>query len=543
MKSKKKRMAEIGFWAIPPEGSKDYDRLIKDLKKRETPEIRRQIKKTYKKAESLLEIQQVNGLGFSADSLLREYNLEYNSRVFNGSLHDLPGSFNVAEAFNKFLPPSATFEILEEIDHIFSFDEFIDFVTSGEVDTSAISSLQHIVDGKIYSYNSISDPQEITFSTKNKKTYGFSSISFIKASNEVSIMMVAGQECDLVAKTDEIKESLKNVNMHSHRKHIRPSDDLEVGAMPLSENCSLFRSIILARIDLDTQTFDARYVYEDWGNSYNGHTDDVSAFIDSNGKFLSQEAEEIVKKMPDVMNQDQALFELCKTCLLLPDYFEAFSEDVRVERHPTDFIKFKNKLKNRKAISIVAGIHKILYRQPYVLFRETRRSPNRTEFLTPEMNIETSGFWKKLPAQSQGEDKNGNPITGRTWVSKTLSWSEKSANVSMLSFKRKTGTCRSDNAGYVYVMRSAAHQKDVFKIGLTKRDAETRSKELSRSTSSPDHFLVVQEWYIKDCILAEKLIHEKLKAFRVNPKREYFKAKYSVIFSVIDDVIGEIENL
>jgi hypothetical protein len=64
---------------------------------------------------------------------------------------------------------------------------------------------------------------------------------------------------------------------------------------------------------------------------------------------------------------------------------------------------------------------------------------------------------------------------------------------------------------------------------------------LSRSTSSPDHFLVVEEWYVKDCLLTEKLIHEKLNKYRVNPKREYFRARYNIIFAAIDEVIGEIE--
>ena len=91
-------------------------------------------------------------------------------------------------------------------------------------------------------------------------------------------------------------------------------------------------------------------------------------------------------------------------------------------------------------------------------------------------------------------------------------------------------------------MRSAAHQKDIFKIGLTKRDTEVRAKELGRSTSSPDWFLVVEEWYVDDCILAEKLIHEKLHEYRINPKREYFKARYSTIFSVIDEVINSFEG-
>src|SRR5690606_32790816 len=131
----------------------------------------------------------------------------------------------------------------------------------------------------------------------------------------------------------------------------------------------------------------------------------------------------------------------------------------RIERHPTEFIEFSKKQKNKKAISLVSGAHKILYRQPYVLIRDARRSPERAEFITPDINIETTGFWKKLPIGTQGKDKNGNPITGRTWVSKTLSWSEECTSNSKLAVTRKSGIIPSDNAGYIYVMRSAAHQK------------------------------------------------------------------------------------
>lgn len=91
-------------------------------------------------------------------------------------------------------------------------------------------------------------------------------------------------------------------------------------------------------------------------------------------------------------------------------------------------------------------------------------------------------------------------------------------------------------------MRSAAHEKNVFKVGLTRRTPEERSNELSRSTSAPDHFHVMEEWDVVDCVQAEKLIHERLNEFRVNPKREYFKAPYKVIFRVIDSVIDELEG-
>jgi hypothetical protein len=50
----------------------------------------------------------------------------------------------------------------------------------------------------------------------------------------------------------------------------------------------------------------------------------------------------------------------------------------------------------------------------------------------------------------------------------------------------------------------------------------------------------MEEWDVADCVLAEKLIHEKLSVFRVNPKREYFKAPYKTIFRAIDEVIDSL---
>jgi len=536
-------MSEIGFWAIPPKGTKEYSQVMERLAKvSENPEFKKGIKKTLKKAVAMIEVQQVNGLGFPADCMLREYNLEYNNRVLNGTLSDLPSSFNVAEAFNKFLPPSATFQLRREIDHLFSFNSFIDYVTSSEFDSSITPALDNIIEGVIYSFNSTSSPEDLTFSTNNGKEYGFSSVSIVRFDSEISILLLAGQECDLEAKTLEIKDFIKKQHIFSHRNHIRPSDDYEIKAMPLVEGSNLLKSIILARIDLKTQTFDARYVYEDWGQSYHGQTDDFSSYINQECKFIDKEAEKQYINMPKVMDEYQAIFELCKTCLFLPDYFNAKSEDVVIERHPTEYIEFCRKLKNRKTLSLIDVSYKISYREPYVIHSEKRNYPDRAGFLTPEIKIEDTGFWKKLPPQSQGQDKNGNTITGRTWVAKTLSWVESPSENSNLSIKRKSYDINNENSGYIYVMRSAAHQRDIFKIGLTTREAEVRAKELGRSTSSPDQFLVVEEWYVKDCSLAEKLIHEKLDEYRVNPKREYFKARYNIIFSAIDEIINLIED-
>lgn len=116
----KDRMRDIGKVAVPPKGTPEWEILQRQIKKNENnPFVKEYTKKIFDEAVANCQVQELNGSGLPADTLLREYNTEYNNRVFNHSLHQLPGSFNVVEAFNTFLPPSATFSINKEIDCIF----------------------------------------------------------------------------------------------------------------------------------------------------------------------------------------------------------------------------------------------------------------------------------------------------------------------------------------------------------------------------------------------------------------------------------------
>tara|TARA_R110001583_G_scaffold160071_1_gene311941 strand:+ start:500 stop:2140 length:1641 start_codon:yes stop_codon:yes gene_type:complete len=545
MSKRKDRMSEIAFHAIPPVGSEEHNQLIKKLEKQRNgnAKLNKAIKSVAKKGAALISVQEVNGAGYQADSMLREYNLEYNGRVYGGTLHDMPGSFNVVEAFNSFIPPSATFKLRQESDHLFSLNEFIDYVTSSSFDDTNLSFLHDIKEGICHSYNSVSQPLDLTFPTNNGKEYCFSATSFIRFGNEISMLLVAGQICDLNKKTEEITNHVNQREMFSHRAHIKPSKELKALATPLELDSNLLKTLVLVRFDLETQTIDTRYIYEDWGNSYQGQTDDISAYIKSNGELIDPKLEDLVKNMSKKMDESQALFNLCKTCLFLPKYFIDNEESVSIQRVPTDFLEFRKKLKNRKILSLVEAEQKITYRDVYTLEGSERNYPDRSEFITPDFNVETTGFWKRLPVQSKGVGKNGQVVYGRTWVTQTLSWQEVETKSQALTAVRSKVKIDAANAGYIYVMRSAAHDKDIFKVGLTRRNSDVRARELSRSTSSPDQFLVVEDWYVKDCVLAEKLIHSRLSKYRVNPKREYFKTRYNVIFSAVDEVINELEQL
>jgi len=184
---------------------------------------------------------------------------------------------------------------------------------------------------------------------------------------------------------------------------------------------------------------------------------------------------------------------------------------------------------------------RLFHRNVSVLKNSTIISPNMRAVKAPELKIESSGFWKHLSPWQKGADKNGNVIQGKTWVEKSLSWVESENGETFSVFKDSNiKGINTERSGYIYVMRSAAHDKDVFKIGATKRSSEIRSDELSRTTGSPDKFLVAEDWQVKDCFLAEKLIHEKLKKYRINPSREFFRISYREIIKEIENIIKEL---
>jgi hypothetical protein len=100
---------------------------------------------------------------------------------------------------------------------------------------------------------------------------------------------------------------------------------------------------------------------------------------------------------------------------------------------------------------------------------------------------------------------------------------------------------KKDIVGYVYVMHCPAHPIDWFKIGWTQRPVDERSSELTRETGVPAPFLLVNQWEVTDAKI-ERLVHQALNEYRINPKKEFFRAPYSVIAATIDKVIREADS-
>ena len=159
----------------------------------------------------------------------------------------------------------------------------------------------------------------------------------------------------------------------------------------------------------------------------------------------------------------------------------------------------------------------------------------------PEFEVTSSGLWRNLPPGDIGEDESGNPIVGRTWVERTETWSRHSVEKFVVRKyeKRITGT----NPGYLYLMRSGAHSIDVYKIGKTKRSPQIRAGELSGATGVPTQFEVLYTWEVGDVDVVEREVHRKLRPYRINQRREFFRCPPQKIIETVNSLLDDVGHM
>lgn len=531
-----KRMREIGAIAVPPPGTKAHEKLMRLIESSNEKISKEDAKKLFRAAFTKVTGYLFNGANLMCDKTLRYFYQEYNDRLFKAGLWSFPASFNVVEAFITYVPPLNFFKLKDEQDFIFSIDDYMDFVTSDKCIGKLDEALGYFEEGKIYHFNNADDPRKSIIKNNLYIDYGFAGVSVIRHADELSIIMVLGELTDMRKADKLVHESYPKAlkSKHPAKKNLKPSDDFKLEAARLGGIEGLWQTIVLTRFDLSKRTQHVRYILKDRGKSFVVYTDDPSIF----SSYDTCDHDETVKNMLSKLCDNNVLFELCKISMYLPYYFEVKCDSVISERHPTDL---KSNLTSSEIKNHIELKDKLFYRNVSVLESSAITSPNIRTVKAPELKIESSGFWKHLSPGQKGVDKNGNVIHGKTWVEKRLSWVESENDKAFSVFKDSNiKEIDAERSGYIYVMRSAAHDKDIFKIGATKRSSEIRSDELSRTTGSPDKFLVAEEWQVKDCFLAEKLIHEKLKEYRINPSREFFKIPYSEIIKEIENVIKEL---
>jgi hypothetical protein len=88
-------------------------------------------------------------------------------------------------------------------------------------------------------------------------------------------------------------------------------------------------------------------------------------------------------------------------------------------------------------------------------------------------------------------------------------------------------------SGFVYVLQNKAFGANVLKIGLSTRAPDIRAREIYRgATGVPLPFDVAEAFSVADCKRAESLAHRRLRTYRLNLRREFFRVPLEVGTSV-----------
>lgn len=481
-----------------------------------------------------------NGSGLLMDGELREFATEINGRVWNHGFRDgiMPSSFNIVEAFVKYHPTYTLFSLRPELDHIFNIEAFLDYATNHSESNLRQLLLAAIPEGIIHNYNTCNALDSMAFSVNECTKFAVGGVSLVRHGREISMIMSIGEYIDIDQRSAEILARRKDGPFApaSGKEMLKSADDRRPGAVPLLGDRRFARGLALVRFDIQSLTYESRYLLFDEGDIYTVLSDDMTFFAASN--LNAEMAEKLTQDLIDY----EEIFNICKIMIQIPLYFHDNITSISFERRPTELSINSNKTKYRKAIKQCSPLEKVLTREIKVLDLPPDVRADQVMYASPDFQLETNGWWKTIGHDEIGLGKDGKPIHGRTWVE------EKSTRVRPNRSKYVVTSPRlgqsgdggkNPHSGYIYVMRCAAHTENLFKIGMTKRTTYLRASELTAATAAPDDFHVVYEWEVSNCIVAEKEIHALLDRYRTNQQREFFQAPLQLITKAIEEVANK----
>ena len=311
-------------------------------------------------------------------------------------------------------------------------------------------------------------------------------------------------------------------------------ENADHGDQPLFGDEGYQPIILLTRVDVEAGTVQTRTILEELKDNFNVFSDD-SDELDYIYKYAEVPApfiENMIKKVEEYSPLFELLFAV-PSCLSLMD-----GDDVGLERHPTK-LRLEPKGADAKCAALLSIKEAPRYVTVTTLYDLGNDAGTSREISPSNLKIETGGYWKTLEFGQTGADKSGNPVQGKSWVNHQKSWIETEAHGRVSPFETTSviEPLSSDNVGWIYVLRNATHNRDIYKIGYTTVDVEMRATQLGRTSGQPDIFGVMESWKVREPRLIESEIHEALKAHRVNTKREFFQLKYDRIRQTIHSII------
>lgn len=531
------RMAHVARFLLPADGEDTPDLLKLRLAKAFSMDIsqREKQEQNWNLVKALHLCCTKGGSGFLMANLLREFFAEYADRIIRHSFHSLPTSFNVVESFLHLRRDAWFWEVREETEHLLSLAEYFNWYVRSESQLSPSMLTKVLKPAHVYSYNFINNQNSGTLRT-DESNLVIAGVSLIRHKTELSLMVMAGENPPNPPNSDigtGTYQPMKN------REKLTPASDLSTKDRYLDRYMSGYpgfsRVIVLIRLDLDDGRYNVRYINLDEGKSYRVLTDDFDLLddLDPNSRTGQEEVCRAgLERYKSLIAAATSLIYL-PVALMRPDVEKS---DIQVT---TELATIQDEQKFKDAVAILGSSYCKLQRTVTSIRSKEIQNPNPEKVKAPQ--FASDGFWKQLPPGQVGEDEHGKPIVGRSWVTRTDAW--QSVSVSEFVLSKKPEPVEGVDPGIVYVMRSPAHDLEIYKVGLTRRTAKDRADDLTKTTATPLPFGVLATFEVGDCASVEAEVHRRLEAYRVSNNREFFRADLTMITRTIQQVIDDLTKV
>ncbi|MCY4559119.1 MAG: GIY-YIG nuclease family protein [Chloroflexi bacterium] len=533
-------MRQLGKLFPPPPTHPAHTALSAVVKRTAEQDLSARLwwQKLAKRGPSFMLSRLEGGSGFPVSNLFREYFRDYGNRMIEHGPHSFPTSFNIVESFLTFSHDYFIFDLREEREHLLHLHDYLDWYTSGAIPEDPRVLTDVVQEGITYSYNMVDPPGDFRVALPGSELV-VSGIAMVRHMAELSMAVLCGETPP--QPSDEAAEGFYDkagspMETAIEKEGLALAPEYTVEDRYLTEVSGYARVIALVRVDLASRQCSVRYLNQDIGPAYAVASDDPTMFPTA---VTPSERDTNLAVMAKTLSRYEPLFASLWSLMYLPVFFidrhgqvteTTFSTDLHTRRQSTEVRRAIRHL-GRSAMTFSRTVH---------CFRsgEFGSSEDEMTITPPEMEHAESGFWKTLPPGEVGEDEDGRPILGKTWVERTEIWP---ASLTAADFvvRRQNRDVQGPKPGYVYVVRSGSQRLDVYKIGKTSRTPELRAAELTRPTGVPTPFEVLARWEVGDIDLLEKQAHNRLRAYRVSRKREFFRAPLSLITGEIEAVVRQ----
>lgn len=532
-----------------------------------------------KESFASLDAQQKGGAGLLADENLRYFQRDYTNRVLSHGPNSLPTSYEILDAFFEHRKDLPGFFLLPEKDYLFSFSDFLEYVTEATAPSTNLQALRGFEENVVYHATSQDLPDALLLETLGTSAYSVRAASLVLRGEYLTVMLCLAEQlpekklAELVFNPENLVPNPIKLTLHEQLK----TASIKPALIPGTE---LLSSIAMVRFDLNTGQMHSRGLMRDMTDTFRVWTDTASALSYSGVQEESVQFLNMVKEL----DAADALWEVAKTMTLLPAYLKAKVSNIQQQQKPTLLGRSASvSSKIRQGLKGLRNQDKVLFRTIAAVQAMPRGGPlsvSGRSFVAPAFQVPVAGYWRVYSDTSRiGHDVNGLPVSGKTWVKAHTRHKDKAPapDVKVVYIKASLSEARArlakyratqgipegtqlpvqvelpslplttlsreaasgpeaprETGAFVYVMRCHAHSENLFKVGFTDRDPQLRAKELSAATSAPSPFTVLQAWVVTDGYAAEQSAHAELRDVRLSANREFFQLGYQELCSRIE---------